>query len=581
MAMFEKKLATILVKHGVFPKADTEELLAAATQEKKSFATYLLEKKVSTEAEIIGAVSVEMNMPPIDLDKVEIDPDAVSIMPEEKARQHMVLPVARIGRTLTLAVANPLDILSQDDVKVVTGLELMPVISSEVAIMRGISRVYGSQGPDADTSGEMRTLVSAMGGEDGDLELADGSDEEQVDVGAETEGSASEPVVKLVNMIILEAVKAKASDIHIEPYDKKVRVRYRIDGACMEKLSPPKKYHNNVVSRIKIMAEMDIAKRREPQDGKFSLKLKNLNRAIDFRVSILPIVYGEKVVMRILDTSGTGKDLDSLGFESKALNDFSEAIDSANGMVLVTGPTGSGKSTTLYSAIKKIVCIEDNITTVEDPVEYTMEGVNQVQVNEKAGLGFGEALRSILRQDPDKVLIGEIRDGETAEIAVKAALTGHLVFSTLHTNDASTTITRLVNMGLEEFLVASCVLLVSAQRLVRKLCPDCMTPVETTAEQMSSWGFTEEQIDAKPQLYGPGSCGRCGNGYSGRQALLETLPVDNEAIREIIVKGGSAMEIKRKALEQGMLTLRRVGILNAIKGVTAMDQVRRLTMMDR
>jgi type IV pilus assembly protein PilB len=577
--MFEKKLATILVKHGIVAKEDTEGLLAAATQEKKSFSAYLLDKNVSTEAEIIGAVSAEMNMPPIDLDKVQIDPEAVSVMPEEKARQHTVLPVAKIGRTLTLAVANPLDILSQDDVKVVTGLELMPVISSEVAIMRGISKAYGSGEADVDTTGEMQSLVSEMGGEEGDLELTADIDEEQVDVGAETEGSASEPVIKLVNMIILEAVKAKASDIHIEPYDKRVRVRYRIDGACIEKLSPPKKYHNNVVSRIKIMSEMDIAKRREPQDGKFKMKCKG--KAIDFRVSVLPIVHGEKVVMRVLDTSGTGKDLDSLGFEQKALDDFTEAINSANGMVLVTGPTGSGKSTTLYSAIKKIVCVEDNITTVEDPVEYTMDGVNQVQVNEKAGLGFSDALRSILRQDPDKVLIGEIRDGETAEIAVKAALTGHVVFSTLHTNDASTTITRLVNMGIEEFLVASCVLLVSAQRLVRKLCPDCKKPVDASPDEMRAWGFTDEEIDAKPQLLGPGSCSRCGNGYSGRQALLETLPVSNEALREVIVKGGSAIEVKRKALEQGMLTLRRVGILNAIKGVTAMDQVRRITMLDR
>jgi len=576
VAMFEKKLATILVKHGILAKEDTDDWLAAAANENKSLTAYLLENNASTEEAIIGAVSSEMNMPPIDLDKIEIDPEAVSVMPEEKARQHMVFPVAKIGRTLTLAVANPLDILSQDDVKVVTGHELMPVISSEVAIMRNISKAYGGDGMGA-AAGDMQDLVSEMGLEEA-MELAEESDED-VDVGAETAESESAPVIKLVNLVIAEAVKSRASDIHIEPYEKRVRVRYRIDGACTEKISPPRKMHNALVSRIKIMSNLDIAERRIPQDGKFKMKFKD--REIDFRVSILPLVYGEKVVMRVLDTSGGGKDLDSLGFEPKALQDFSTAIASANGMVLVTGPTGSGKSTTLYSAIRKIICVEDNITTVEDPVEYSMEGVNQVQINEKAGLTFAESLRSILRQDPDTVLIGEIRDQETAEIAVKAALTGHLVFSTLHTNDAPTTITRLVDMGVDSFLVASCVILVSAQRLVRRLCPDCGQPYKATKAQMKEWGFNDEEIAAKPELLKAGGCGKCGDlGYKGRLPLLETLPIMDE-LRQIIVKGGSAVEIKKRALELGMMTLRRVGILNAIKKSTTMEEVLSITMPDR
>ncbi|MHC4201416.1 MAG: GspE/PulE family protein [Planctomycetota bacterium] len=571
MAKLDKKLAAILVKHGIVGPDERDDVLAAANNENKSLTHYIIDQKISTEPAIIGAISTEMNLPPVDIEKVDIDPEALALIPEDIARQYKVLPVAKIGRSLTLAVADPLDVLTQDDLNIVTGCELMPVVSTDVAIEKAIQKVYGG------SAGDMEDLVGEMGLDDV-LELAEDT-EEDVDVGAEAEESEAEPVVKLVNLLVAEAVKGSASDIHIEPSEKKVRVRFRIDGACLEKLSPPKKMHNAVVSRIKIMANLDIAERRIPQDGKFKIGFKG--RDIDFRVSILPLIHGEKVVMRVLDTAGGGRDLDGLGFEERALKDFSTAIEAANGMVLVTGPTGSGKSTTLYSAVKKIISVEDNITTVEDPVEYTMEGVNQVQVNEKAGLGFADALRSILRQDPDIVLIGEIRDHETAEIAVKAALTGHLVFSTLHTNDAPTTITRLVDMGIDNFLVASCVNLVSAQRLVRRLCAECNGTSTPTEEQMQEWGFTEEEIASKPTLREPKGCGRCGDvGYKGRLPLLETLPLDQE-LREIIVKGGSAVAIKQKALEQGMMTLRRVGILNAIAGNTSIDEVLSITMPDR
>jgi type IV pilus assembly protein PilB len=571
VAKFDKKLVTILAKYGIIADAQKDDIVAAAEKENLSLTEFLVNKKMTTEADVIGAVSEEMNLPPIDIERIEIDKEALDLVPEDIAKQYQVFPIAKIGKTLTMAVANPMDVMTQDDVKIVTGCELIPVVSSDIAIRKAIEKAYKSD------EGQMEDLVATMG-MDELIELAEEGGEDG-DSAADTEQSESAPVVKLVNLIVYEAVKAGASDIHIEPYEKKVRVRYRIDGSCSEKLSPPRKLHNAVTSRIKIMANLDIAERRKPQDGKFRMKFSN--KEVDFRVSTLPLVHGEKIVMRILDTSGLTRDLDGLGFEAKAMKDFTAAIASAYGMVLVTGPTGSGKSTTLYSAIRKIISPADNITTVEDPVEYTMEGVNQVQVNEKAGLGFSEALRSILRQDPDTVLIGEMRDKETAEIAVKAALTGHLVFSTLHTNDAPTTITRLIDMGVDKFLVSSCVILVTAQRLVRRLCKECAKTYVPTEEQMREWEFTEQEFGAKAKLLEAGGCQRCnGNGYKGRLPLLETMPM-NEALREAIVRGGSAVDVKRVSLEQGMQTLRRVGILNALRGTTSIQEVLNMTMSDK
>ena len=566
MSKFDKKLAGILAKHGVVAEEQRESILAAAAGEKKSLTEYLIEQKLSTEAGIIGAVAMDMNLPPIDIDKVEIDPEALSLVPEDIARHYQVLPVAKIGRTLTLAVANPLDVLTQDDVNVVTGCDLMPVVSTDVSIKKGIQKAYKTE--DAAVA-DMEDVVGEMGMDD-EVEFT-GDIEETIDVGAALAESGSAPVVKLVNLVIYEGVKTGASGIHIEPYEKKTRIRFRIDGVCMEKMSPPKQLHGALASRIKIISSLDIAERRRPQDGKFRMKFKD--RFVDFRVSILPVLYGEKIVLRILDSAAAGKDLHSLGFEERALADIQTAIGSANGMVLIVGPTGCGKTTTLYAAMKEIISVKDNITTVEDPVEYTMEGVNQVQVNERRGMTFPAALRSILRQDPDKVLIGEIRDGETADIAVKAALTGHLVFSTIHANDAPGTITRLVNMGVDSFLVASCVILVAAQRLVRRLCEECKESYKPTPEQMQTWGFTKEQIAEEPELFLAAGCARCGRtGYVGRLPLLETLPID-QGMREMIARGVSVVEIKAKAMEAGMLTLRRSGIAQAIRGNTDMQEV--------
>jgi type IV pilus assembly protein PilB len=360
--------------------------------------------------------------------------------------------------------------------------------------------------------------------------------------------------------------------------EKTIRVRFRNDGKMRETFTPPRKMLNSIVSRIKIMSALDIAEKRRPQDGKFQIKMEG--RQVDFRVSILPLVHGEKVVLRILDAGNLALRLDILGFEEQALADFKDAVESPYGMILVTGPTGSGKSTTLYSAVKEVMTDSDNFVTVEDPVEYQLAGVNQVQVNPKAGLTFAGALRSILRQDPDVVMIGEIRDSETIEIAVKAALTGHLVLSTLHTNDAPSTITRMVDMGVDPFMVASSTLLVSAQRLCRKLCPNCREPFEAPPERLLHIGFTQEEIDAGMELYKPKGCPRCSQGYSGRFALLETLPMSDE-IKRIIVEGGSAVDIKEEALRQGMITLRRCAILNAMRGKTSIEEVLRVTLSDR
>jgi type IV pilus assembly protein PilB len=385
-------------------------------------------------------------------------------------------------------------------------------------------------------------------------------------------------VVKFLNMVIYQAAKDKTSDIHIEPYERKVVIRFRKDGALKEAFTPPRKMLNAIVSRVKIMSSLDIAERRKPQDGKFQMKIDG--RQIDFRVSILPVIHGEKVVMRLLDATNLQLDLASLGFEEKALNDFRNAIAQPYGMILVTGPTGSGKSTTLYSAVREMMTPEDNLVTVEDPVEYQLEGVNQVQVSNKRGLTFAAALRSILRQDPDTILIGEIRDKETIEIAVKAALTGHLVLSTLHTNDAPSTITRMVDMGIDPFMAASSTLLVSAQRLCRKLCTSCREQIETPPpERLKGIGMTDKDLEIPMTFYAARGCPRCNQGYSGRFAILETLPM-TEDVKRTIIKGGSAQDIKRVALANDMMTLRRCGLRAAAAGRTSIEMVVSTTLQD-
>ncbi len=569
MNKFDKRLGTILAKRGLVSQEQVDAALGRAASEKKSLTELLVEGGMTGENAIVGCVAEEMNLPPIDLNKCEVDKDALELIPEDLAQYYQVLPVAKIGKALTLAVANPFDILTLDDVKIVTGCELLPVVSTDMSIKKGIARAYNK------AEKEMAELFDKEGNVEDDITLTEKSEDEDDEAMLAAEGEEA-PVVKLVNLVILQAIREGASDIHIEAFEKYVRVRYRVDGACHESINPPLKMHSAIVSRIKIMSEMDIAERRRPQDGKFQMKVQG--RQVDFRVSILPMVHGEKVVIRILDASSLALSLDSLGFEQKSLDDFQKAIASPYGMVLVTGPTGSGKSTTLYSAVKEVLSIEDNITTVEDPVEYQLDGVNQVPVSEKRGLTFAAALRSILRQDPDTVMIGEIRDQETIQIAVKAALTGHLVFSTLHTNDAPSTVTRMVDMGVEPFLVGAATLLIAAQRLGRRLCTECRDKDDMPAEAMIEAGMTKEQTKGA-KLFKPKGCGRCSGGYKGRFALLETMPL-NEALRRVITEGGTSLDIKHKALEQDMQTLRKVGLQNALRGKTSMEEILSITMSD-
>ncbi|MBN2405004.1 MAG: Flp pilus assembly complex ATPase component TadA [Coriobacteriia bacterium] len=527
----------------------------------------VLAGSVVEERDLIGALSEKVGLCPIDLDKVKVEEGTLEVLPQELARLYGVLPIAVIGNVLTLAVSDPFDVVNLDDVGIVTHCDLRPVVSTGPAIARAIERAYNR------TENEITAILGTMTNEP-EVELREDRDTND---NAEVDLADGAPVVKLVNLMVCEALKGRASDIHIEPFENKVNVRFRQDGILRQALSPPRALHAAMVSRIKIMAGLDIAERRKPQDGKFQLRIEG--RKVDFRVSCLPTVHGEKVVMRILDTSNLGLNLDSLGFEEKALADFRSAVKAPYGMVLVTGPTGSGKSTTLYSAIREVMTPEKNIVTVEDPVEYELEDVNQVPVNPKAGLTFAGSLRSILRQDPDIVLVGEIRDQETAEIAVKAALTGHLVLSTLHTNDAPSTITRLVDMGIDAFLVASSTLVVSAQRLVRRLCKECKEPHEVPPERMLAAGFTDEEIEQAPALYGPHGCARCTNGYRGRFALLETM-VMTDAVKRLILKEASSLEIKDQALKDGMITLRRCGLLNALRGKTSLEEVMNITNPD-
>jgi len=570
-SMFNKRLKSILVRSGLMSEDEAIEATEHAQKQGTSLSRMILESHRLDERTLVGAISSAMNIPPIDLAKVEASAEALEAMPQDMATYYGVLPVAKVGNILTVAVANPFDIVKLDDVHLVTGCELRPVVSTDLAIEKAISRSYS---PGEQEFSNIMENVQDLG-----IEVSSASVEEESDTldMSEIAGSEDSPVVKLVNLVIYQAIKGGSSDIHIEPFEKRVRIRFRQDGVLREISSPPKKMQNAIVSRVKVMCGLDIAERRRPQDGKFQLKVDG--RQVDFRVSVLPVVHGEKVVMRILDAGSLALSLDGLGFEEKALNDFRNAINQPWGMILVTGPTGSGKSTTLYSALKEIMSVEDNIVTVEEPVEYQLDGINQVPVNIKRGLTFASALRSILRQDPDVVMVGEIRDTETADIAVKAALTGHLVLSTLHTNDAASSVTRLVDMGIDPFMVASSVVLVSAQRLARRLCDQCKEPFKPkNRDNLIRAGFLEDEIEDLT-LYQAKGCRRCTDGYRGRFALLETLPVVDD-IKRMVTEGASSLDIKHKALENGMLTLRRSGILNAIRGRTSIEEVMRVTMGD-
>jgi type IV pilus assembly protein PilB len=569
MSKFDKRLTKLLSKYGLFKDEETGALLERCAGEKKTLSEIVIEDGIVKEKDLISAVSLETNLPPIDLENYTPDEDVLAAFPQDLAKANDVLPISKLDNILTLAVANPFDVLKLDDLRMMTGCDLQLVVSSAYRIRRAIPAAYN---PNEQA---MEEIFEGMAKPE--VELAKAEEEEaDLNLGELTGAGGESPVIKIVNLIIAQAIHERVSDIHIEPMEKKLRVRYRQDGLLRETISPPKQMAAAVASRIKVMAGLDIAERRKPQDGKFRLKVEG--RAVDFRVSVLPTIHGEKVVLRVLDTSNLALSLDNLGFEQKALIDLRAALAAPFGMILVTGPTGSGKSTTLYSSLKEIMTIQDNIVTVEDPVEYELAGVIQVPVSVKRGLTFSVALRSILRQDPDIIMVGEIRDTETVDIAVKAALTGHLVLSTLHTNDAASTVTRMIDMGVDPFLVASSVLLVSAQRLARKLCALCREAIEAPRERLLAIGVKPDDLkDAK--VYRARGCSRCVEGYRGRFALLETLPVDNN-IRNMIIKGSNQIEIKQYAMKAGMVTLRRAGLLNALRGITSIEEVLRVTVAD-
>ena len=566
---FDKRLKSILSHRKAVSDATLGECLSKAEEGNASLSAVLVESGAITEEDLLTVLSEETHLPPVNIYHVQPDENLVTLVPENLARYYGIVPVSRLSNTLTLAVSNPFDILQLDDVQIVTGCDIRPVLSTDFSISKAIPEIYNR--------GQQMVDDLLENTEEGDVEVRE-HEAEVDDIGTLTVESGEAPVVKLVNLIIVQGIKKKASDIHIEPMEKSVRVRYRLDGVLHEALKPPKKMLSALVSRIKIMCGLDIAEKRKPQDGKFQIRLDG--RKVDFRVSTLPLIFGEKVVLRILDSSNLSLNLGTLGFEEKALHDIRQAIAKPYGMLLVTGPTGSGKSTTLYSSVREVLCTADNIVTVEDPVEYQLEGVNQVQVNPKAGLTFSSALRSILRQDPDTVLLGEIRDQETVEIAVKAALTGHLVFSTLHTNDAASTITRMCDMGVDPFLVASAVACVCAQRLARTLCEDCKRPMEIVPpdEHLLSIGFSPEQIDGM-EIYEPVGCTRCAKGYKRRFALLETMPVTNK-LQRVVINGGSAVDIKAAAREEQMITLRECAILNSLRGKMSIEEILRVTVED-
>jgi len=566
MAKFDAKLSDILVKYGVLAEDARDEALAGAARENRSVCAEMMARGVD-EKDILRAVSHEMGIPPLDLSRVQPQSEVLDLLPKERAVEFGVVPIARVGNILTVAISNPYDIMKLDDLQVMTKCELRPVLSTDVTIEETIKRFYN---PGEE---ELSTLLD--GADEFDVQQVEEEDQE-LDLTELVDGAQESPVVKLVNLVIVRALQGNVSDIHIEPFPRKIRIRYRQDGVLHETISPPKRMQNAILSRIKIMANLDIAEQNRPQDGKIQLRFEG--RQIDFRVSILPVVHGEKAVLRILDSSNLTLKLDSMEWEPQTLDAFRKAIHSPWGMVLVTGPTGSGKSTTLYSALREMLTVEQNLVTVEDPVEYQLAGINQVQVSTKRGLTFASALRSILRQSPDIVMVGEIRDLETAEIAIQAALTGHLVMSTLHTNDAASSMTRLVDMGIDPFMVASSVVLVTAQRLCRKLCEHCKEPVELPKKRLLALGFKEEECEDLT-LYKPVGCSVCMEGYKGRFAVVEPLPV-TESIRRLILDGGSALDLKKKAIEDGMITLRRCAILNAIRGRTSLEEVARVTMMD-
>jgi len=605
------KLGELLLKENMVTPMQLQDALNHQRTNGGKLGRAFVELGYVRDEDITSLLSRQYGVPSINLDHFDVDPAIIKVIPADTARKYQILPLSRSGATLTIAMADPTNVFAMDDIKFMTGYNVEPVVASETAIEESIEKYYGSTrslqlrqemgmgmpGLGAapglkdvlDTPGLTVDDMASVGlsevdidslGEEGDVETVK-EDEDEIDLANLAKSGEAGPVVKLSNVLLIDALKRGASDIHVEPYEKEFRVRFRIDGVLYNVMALPMRMRDPLTSRFKIMAKLDIAEKRLPQDGRIKIKMRVEERTkdLDFRVSVLPTLWGEKIVMRLLDKSKLMLDMTKLGFEEHSLERFKNAIAKPYGIVLVTGPTGSGKTNTLYSAIASLNKPDVNIMTAEDPVEFNLPGINQVQIKDQIGLNFAAALRSFLRQDPNIILVGEIRDYETAEISVKAALTGHLVLSTLHTNDAPSTISRLVNMGIEPFLVGTAVNLIQAQRLVRRICKGCKEEVRDVPTQtLIDLGFSPEEASGMTLMKGRG-CGTCnGTGYKGRVGLYEVMEI-SEGIRDLVMVGATAVEIKRKALEEGMLTLRMSGLEKIKAGVTTMDEVLRETVL--
>lgn len=559
----------MLVKSGLITEENLEEAQRIQEDAGGQLSQILMERGFVNPDDLMMTLSDHLGIPPINLGKMRIPVEIVGLISKQLAMYYQVVPISKVGNTLTVAMADPLNVFALDDLRLMTGMEIQPVISNPKDVQQKLDEIYSAkQGLENILKDTAIPNVEVTKEED---------DEREIDVEQLLQATGDTSVIRLVNVILVQAIEVGASDIHVEPYEKEMRVRYRIDGILNEQPSPPKHMHPAIISRIKIMSTLDIAERRRPQDGRFRIRLKG--RDVDFRVSVLPTAHGEKVVLRILDKSASARELDDLGFHEEALATFREAIRAPFGMVLVTGPTGSGKTTTLYAALTEINKPEINIITVEDPIEYQIMGINQVQVNPDIDLTFATGLRSILRQDPNVVLVGEIRDQETADIAIKAALTGHLVFSTLHTNNAPGAITRLDDMGVEPFLISSSLLMVVAQRLVRRTCEGCKKEIDIDPATLERCQY--KPIDGKPARFCHGTgCHRCGeSGYKGRMSVIELLPINDE-LRALVMKRASAAEIKKAGINYGMQTLRMNALRKAAEGLTTLEEVLRETAPD-
>ncbi len=564
------KLGELLVKENLITPLQLKNAISSQRQSGGRLGHELTKLGYVEENELIAFLSKQYSVPSINLADFEIDGEVLKLLPKEVVARHQVIPVNRTGNTLIVAMADPSNIYAVDDLKFITGFKIDVVVASEQAIAESIEKYYTAQ---VSFDEVMIDFVE----EDEEFEF-DADVEEDINVLDLEKSAGDAPVVKLVNLVLLDAIRKGASDIHVEPYEKQLRIRYRIDGVLYEVMKPPVKLKHAITSRLKIMSSLDIAERRLPQDGRIKMKMGR-GKVMDFRVSVLPTLWGEKVVLRLLDQSNLQLDMTKLGFEEKVLADFKEAVHKPYGMILITGPTGSGKTTTLYSTLSELNKSTTNICTAEDPVEYNLFGINQVQMHDDIGLNFASSLRSFLRQDPDIVMVGEIRDFETAEIAVKAALTGHLVLSTLHTNDAPSSVSRMLNMGIEPFLVASSVNLIGAQRLVRKICQDCKEVVEVPEQVLIDLGVPPEGCE-EFQVMRAAGCRTCNNtGYKGRIAVYEIMVMTDE-LCEFVLNGASTLELKREAIRQGMKTLRMSALSKLREGFTSMEEVVRATAPD-